>query len=427
MAERTEENAFDAARALLGRFKGDAYLAGWDVLDGVGRRTAAAGKRAAVVRGTFRGSDDYVRAIGESLAESGVDVVAEIRGARPNTPREDVHRIARDLDAARPDVVISFGGGSTIDATKAADVLRTAGGDLDALFGTGQVTAALDGAALTPHAAVQTVAGSAAHLTRYANVTDVAAGQKRLIVDDAVVPPMPVFDYAVTRSTPPDLTADGAMDGVSHMLEVLYGAAGEAHYDAAAEIVAAGLPLVLRYLPVAMRNPDDAEARRALGLATDLGGYAIMTGGTNGGHLTSFSLVDVLPHGRACGLLNPYYTVLFAPAVEEPLRLVGGIYRDAGLTDAPVERLEGRGLGLAVAEAMIAFARRVGLPTRLADVEGFSDAHVDRALEAARLPQLQMKLQNMPVPMSADTVDTTMRPVLEAARDGDMGRIAGVG
>jgi len=34
------------------------------------------------------------------------------------------------------------------------------------------------------------------------------------------------------------------------------------------------------------------------------GGYAIMIGGTNGGHLTSFSLVDLLPHGRDGGRLH---------------------------------------------------------------------------------------------------------------------------
>jgi alcohol dehydrogenase len=56
-----------------------------------------------------------------------------------------------------------------------------------------------------------------------------------------------------------------------------------------------------------------------------------------------------------------------------------------------------------------------------------SDAHIDRALEAAKQPQLQMKLQNMPVPMSADTVDTAMRPVLEAARDGEPARLVNLG
>ena len=67
------------------------------------------------------------------------------------------------LAALDPDVVVSFGGGSTIDATKAAEVLRTLGGEIDAYFGTGLVTAAAEagGKTLTPHVAIQTAASSA--------------------------------------------------------------------------------------------------------------------------------------------------------------------------------------------------------------------------------------------------------------------------
>ena len=43
--------------------------------------------------------------------------------------------------------------------------------------------------------------------------------------------PMPVFDYTVTHTAPPALTADGAMDGLSHILEVFYGAVGKPYYD----------------------------------------------------------------------------------------------------------------------------------------------------------------------------------------------------
>ena len=85
-----------------------------------------------------------------------------------------------------------------------------------------------------------------------------------------------------------------------------------------------GIGLVVKYLPsVPSGTRRIIEARTALGLATDLGGYAIMLGGTNGAHLTSFSLVDILSHGRACAIMNPYYTVFFAPAVEEPLHAGG--------------------------------------------------------------------------------------------------------
>jgi alcohol dehydrogenase len=419
---------FDEARALLREFKGGAYLFGAGVLADVGKMAAGEGRRATLVRGTFHGSDAYVEVIRKSLSESGVELAAVIKGARPNCPREDLLRITDELTAADPDVIVSFGGGSTVDAAKAAEVLRTLGGDIDAYFGSGLVTetSKRTGLSLTPHVAIQTVASSAAHLTKYSNITDLATGQKKLIVDDAIVPARPVFDFEVTYGMPRGLTADGAMDGIAHSLEVLYGAAGRPHYDKTAEIAGVSIGLVVNYLPRIMNDPQDGEAREALCLATDLGGYSIMVGGTNGGHLTSFSLVDVLTHGRACAIMNPYYTVFFAPSIEEPLRLVGRIYREAGLTSADVDHLKGRELGVAVAEAMFELARMIGFPTTLGEVKGFGQGHIDRALTAAKNPQLKMKLQNMPVPLAAEMVDEYMGPVLEAARDGDLSLIKNV-
>ena len=187
------------------------------------------------------------------------------------------------------------------------------------------------------------------------------------------------------------------------------------------KIAVEAIRLVVKYLPRVLANPQDAEGRLALGLATDLGGYCIMIGGTNGAHLTSFSLVDILSHGRACGLMNPYYTVFFASAIEEPLQ--------HGWKHLPGSRLyprqtwmslHGRALGTAVAQAMIAFEQANGFPSRLMDIPGFTDAHIERALAAAKNPQLKMKLENMPVPMTAETVDEYMGPILLAAKTGDL-------
>jgi alcohol dehydrogenase len=435
---------FEKARDLLHEFKGDAYLFGAGVLLRVGgvvasvgqrpepagpeRSRRVEGKRPVLVRDTFLGSDNFVQTIRDSVAEAGAALVGEIRGAGPNAPREDLFRITDELKALDPDVIISFGGGSTIDATKAAEVLRTLGGEIDDYFGTGLVTQALaeSGKSLTPHAAIQTAASSGAHLTKYSNITDVSTGQKKLIVDEAIVPGRPVFDYEVTYGAPPALTADGALDGVSHSLEVLYGAVGKPNYDKVEEVAATGIGMVVNYLPRAVEDPQDKQAREALCLATDLGGYAIMLGGTNGGHLTSFSLVDILSHGRACAIMNPYYTVFFAPAIQEPLKLMATVYREAGLTTADVESLSGRELGMAVAEAMFELARRIGFPTRLSEVEGFSQDHIERALTAAKNPQLKMKLENMPVPLTAEMVDEYMGPVLEAAGDGRLRLIKNV-
>lgn len=392
---------------------------GLGVLPQAGRLAAELGRRAALIRDPFAGFAPAVEALAATLRAAGVDVAAVILGAAPNAPLEDLHRIADELRRVQPDVLVSFGGGSTIDCVKAAEVLRTLGGGIDQYFGTGLVTAKLQetGLRLTPHLAMQTASSSAAHLTKYSNITNLASSQKKLIVDDAIVPQRALYDYEVSFSSPASLTADGALDGLSHCLEVYYGATGKANYAQVEQVGLAGISLVVEYLPRAIADPADRTAREALGLATDLGGYAIMLGGTNGAHLTSFSLVDILSHGRACALMNPYYTMFYSPAVQPQLGALTGV-----LCPEASGR-EGRPLARAVAEAIIRLERAVGNPATLGEVPGFSEAHIARALTAAKNPQLRMKLENMPVPLTAELVDDYMGPVLEAARDGDLERV----
>jgi len=71
-------------------------------------------------------------------------------------------------------------------------------------------------------------------------------------------------------------------------------------------------------------------------------------------------------------------------------------------------------------------AHRVGFPTKLEEIHGFSQAHIQRALKAAKNPQLEMKLKNMPVPLNRDMIDEYMGPVLEAAATGDFSLIKNV-
>jgi len=315
-----------------------------------------------------------------------------------------------------------MGAGSTLDAVKAAAALAAVSPgrhDVDALFGSGKVTAKLAGRRITPIVAVETAASSASHLTKYSNVTDMAAGQKKLIIDDSLTPPAAVFDYALTVSSPHSLTVDGALDGLSHSIEVYYGAKGPA-FDKVEEIALTGIELILSSVRAAVSIPYNLDARRRLSLGTDLGGYSIMVGSTSGGHLTSFSLVDVAAHGRATAIMNPFYTVLFAPVIQRQLLRLGELYSKAGYLKTPFENLSGRDLALAVAEAMMALSSDLGAGTSLGNLRGFSAAHIERALAAAKDPSLESKLRAMPVPMDATMIDEYMRPVLEAAAEGDL-------
>ena len=418
----SEEDAKRAER-LLREFKGDSYAFGENALQAIGRFAGRIGKNVAIVSGRTGRRSGIVDFVTEALLKRGSKVLGVLDGARPNTPREDVYRLAYQILKLGCDGVIAVGGGSCIDASKAALVLALYGGVIDDYFGTGKVTEKSGGEQI-PLIAIQTASSSSAHLTKYSNVTDVMTYQKKLIVDEAIVPRAAIFQYDVTKTSPPNLTKDGALDGISHCWEVWMGATGKPYYEKVSEVAYTGIKLIVEALPKAVEKPDDMEARYALGLGTDLGGYAIMLGGTNGGHLGSFSLVDVLTHGRACAILNPYYTVLFSPAIQDQLRRVATIYVDAGFMPPEKAEASGRKLAEAVAQAMIDFLKSIGFPTTLKEA-GATEEHIEKMVKAAKDPQLKMKLQNMPLPMDAEKgdVDRLMKPTLEAAYTGDLSLI----
>ncbi|HWU36624.1 MAG TPA: iron-containing alcohol dehydrogenase, partial [Candidatus Acidoferrum sp.] len=187
------------------------------------------------------------------------------------------------------------------------------------------------------------------------------------------------------------------------------------------DVAESSLRLIVSGLLGVKSAARDRRARLCLGLGTDLGGYAIMLGGTSGPHLGSFSLIDILSHGRACAILNPYYTVLFAPKIQDQLPTFANILKERGFIKAKVEGKRGRSLAVLVAQGMIRLLRTVGFPTTLAEA-GVSRAYLKRMIQAARDPQLKMKLQNMPTPMEAEKgdIDRLMKPTLEAAFTGNL-------
>jgi len=417
----------EKARKLLKEFKRNNYIFGLGCLEKISELAAPYKKRIALVTDLDRYNVEGLGAILYHLTDENLRKIVLIAAAQPNAPREDVIRIKKEIRRVQPDSIIVAAGGSGIDSVKAANVLLVLGGDIEDYFGTGKVTEKLQATnkKLIPLIAIQTAASSGAHLTKYSNITNLKTGQKKLIVDQAIVPTKALFDYKLTTTMPRNFTCDGAFDGIAHCLEVFYGARSE-NYKKISEIAKTGIELVLAAIEKVVVNGKDLNAREALGLATDLGGYAIMIGGTNGGHLTSFSLVDILSHGRACAIMNPYYTVFFASAIEDQLKEVGAIYAKYGLIKKKDLTLKGRNLGIAVAQGMIELSKKVGFPTTLNEVPGMSDEHIERALKAAKNPQLKMKLQNMPIPLTADMIDKYMKPILEAARTGNFDLIKNI-
>ncbi len=415
----------EKARQLLKDFKGDNYLFGTNVLGKMSPLIKGLGsKQIAVVTGTSPASQKCLESLKKEAKKAGANLVKIIKGAGNNAPRDDVRRIAGELKEVSYDTIAAIGGGSNIDAAKCAECLKVLGVDFDALFGTGQVSVLLQkqGKQLAKIIAIQTAASSSAHLTKYSNITNVGAGQKKLIIDPAIVPQKAVFDYSFIKGMNAEYLVDGALDGIGHSLEVLYGAVKQSFYSKVKEIAATGIELIVANLEKAIQNPEMQTARDALGLGTDLGGYAIMTGGTNGGHLTSFSLVEVMSHGRAVGLMNPYYTVLFANAIREPAEILHEIlsrYNYAKTVD--LKKISNRDLSIEVAKGFQALSKVTGFPIKLTDVPAFSKKdYISQALAAAKDPALKSKLENMPTPMNINQVEEYMGAVLQAAAKGDL-------
>lgn len=429
----------DNAQQMLKEWKKDAYIFGFDVLNNLGNLANQFGKKCLLVVADLGLAwvENIQKKVEGNLKGKGVEVET-ISGARPNAPREDTYRIALHIARSHPDMVVVLGGGSTIDAVKAANILATyAPGEvkgalevndtlastIDPYFGVGLVSRvqAYTQRALRPLIAVQTAASSGAHLTKYSNITDLVSAQKKLIVDEAIVPKAALFDYGVTLNTPLNLTLDGGLDGIAHAWEVFMGASGQPYYIKMKEISRACLRLIINGLPKLKADLKDREGRLCLGLGTDLGGYAIMIGGTSGPHLGSFSLIDVLSHGRACAILNPYYTVLFAPRIQDQLSVFAEILKEREYIKARIEGKKGRALAMLVARGLIQFSKSLGFPTTLQEA-GVSRTHIKKMIQAAKDPQLKMKLQNMPTPMEAEKgdVDRLMKPTLEAAYSGDL-------
>lgn len=434
---------FEKAERILKDWKKENYIFGVDVLKRTGEVVKEFGDKTALVIAQYKEKEGewlnpYIEEIVTSLKEAGISYSEPIRGARPNAPREDLYRIALSISKASPDSIIAVGGGSTIDAAKAASVLVSyPENEIDPYFGTGEVTKVSDEIKkpLLPVIAIQTAASSGAHLTKYSNITDPLTGIKKLIVDEAIIPPKAIFDYRTTLNAPKSLTLDGALDAFSHCWEVFMGAGGKSYYNEIKEITEVATYLIVEYLPKVIRKPDDLDGRVALGLATDLGGYAIMikkvnpetgkieAGGTNAAHLGSFQLIHYLSHGRACALLNPYYTVLFAKAIEEQNRVIGKIFQEKGFISSKVnlEKAKERKLAEIVAKGMIKFSKSIGFPTTLKEA-GVPEKHIKIMVEASKDPQLKMKLQNMPAPMEVERgdIDRLMKPTLKAAYSGDL-------
>ncbi|MBM3712751.1 MAG: iron-containing alcohol dehydrogenase [Actinobacteria bacterium] len=433
------------ATVLLKEYFKQNYTFGLDCLDTVGRYISEFGKSTLLIISKNRWAKPLRSKILEILNKFKIKIVAEAPAARPNAPIEDVASLTEIVKKVSPESITCVGGGSAIDCAKAANVfasLAAKSDDINSFFGVGEVSKVAErkNKGLYPLIAVMVAAGSAAHLTKHSNITFTKSGEKKLISDDIIIPDRAVFDYKTTLTTPLETTLDGAMDGLSHCLEVYYSISpeknGKEEFENIKKACLTAISLIVEVLPVLTGDLKNLKYRHAVGLATDLGGYALIKGWTNMPHVNSFGMVDIVSHGRACGLLNPYYTVFFAPAIREKLVKLLVIYRNyvdkenlyildylEDSSRGSFKNISSRQIGETVAKAMINFASKLGFPVKLDQVKGFSDIHIDRMMGIAKSPRFENRLKNMPIPLEGHMIDKYILPVILAAKSGNFSLI----
>lgn len=219
-------------------------------------------------------------------------------------------------------VLIAIGGGTTLDIAK---VLRcrpvvgrpTCSGGTDARgrthpAGFDPVAAALRSLApwpaldLAPLWMVPTTAGTGSEVTRWATVwdTDELPARKRSFDEPFGFAQKAFIDPLLTHSCPTSVTRDTALDALSHALEALW----NRHANPFSDVLAVSAARkVLTWLPAALRDPDDAQARQSLALAALEAGFAFSQTRTALAHALSYAvtLEHNVPHGLACALWLP--------------------------------------------------------------------------------------------------------------------------
>ena len=173
------------------------------------------------------------------------------------------------LDALRVgnyDCVIGLGGGSPIDTAKAVSFMAVNPGHVRDYKAPHQI----DKCGL-PVIAIPTTGGTGSELTRWCVITDTERREKYNLSGLACVTTAALIDWTFTVTKPARITADTAIDSLTHAIEAYVSRRAFAYTDAFA---LSAMPLIARHVRTACTTPDDAEAREALMLAASQAGMA---------------------------------------------------------------------------------------------------------------------------------------------------------
>lgn len=287
---------------------------------------------------------------------------------KPNPTIENVYAGFDLFKSNECDLILSIGGGSPQDAAKAIGLYATNGGDLQDYEGVGKTKNKS-----IPIVAVNTTAGTSSEFTINYVITDKKREVKMVMVDKNSLVTISVNDPELMVDKPAALTAATGMDALTHAIEAIVTPGAYAVTDATA---LAAVEMVFNYLPRAVKDGHDIEAREQMAYVMFLGGIAFNNAGLGFVHAMAHQLGGVydLPHGVCNAMLLPI--VERENAKRDP-RKFRAIAKAIGIN---VEGKSDEQCASEVIEAIKSLAKEVGIPNKLSEL-GVNEVDLDKLAE----------------------------------------------
>jgi alcohol dehydrogenase class IV len=353
-------------------------------LERLGDAVASVGKARAfvVTDGGIVGAGilDRVRAV---LDRAGIatGVFADVE---PNPSTATIDRGAERARAFGDAAVVAVGGGSSLDAAKGIALLATNAGTAEQLnFSVEPEAPGL------PVVAVPTTAGTGAETNGFGVIEDTGRHCKVYLGHASVAPRVSVLDPDLTIGLPPRATAATGVDALVHGIESLTSRGRNPVSEAYAHHA---VRLVHRWLPLAVRDGADLEARAQLLLGAHLAGLALSISGLGLVHGIAHALTarTGTPHGVALGAVLDRVLEFNLSASAAQLADVGV---DLGEPLGPDEDAAAR----ATVERVRDLTERLGMRPPLADL-GVTPDLVPDLVRTALADAVTRNTPRMPTP-----------------------------
>ena len=202
------------------------------------------------------------------------------------------------------DGVVAFGGGSALDAGKAVALMVGQDKPIWDFEDVGDNWLRVNVKGMAPVVAVPTTAGTGSEVGRASVITDQENHIKKIIFHPNMLPGQVILDPELTVGLPPSITAATGMDALSHNLEAL---CSPFYHPMATGIAVEGIRMVQEYLPRAVADGTDIEARTQMLVCSSMGATAFQKG-LGAMHALAHPLGALYNahHGMLNAILMPY-------------------------------------------------------------------------------------------------------------------------